>query len=246
MKQNLKAFTIVELIVVVAIISILGTVWFITFSENISEARDGQRKSDLAQVKSSMKLYKQQKWVYPAPWDNFSVLSGATALAYQWKLNEKVTLSTLDDLPLDPDREIPYLYSVTTDRKEMQIAWTLENWDNPLAIVSWDYKTVAVNILPTIVVAAIADLDISSDSTKFIFDGWIHNLPYDFDSSLVPLTDGTSLADLLTEASSNNFWQNTSYRTCSEIKEAGKSIWDWEYQVLSNSWALTNTWCTSM
>ena len=246
MKITWNAFTIVELIVVVAIISILWTVGFISFSQNISDARDGQRKSDLAQLKSSMKLYKQQKWIYPAPWDNFSIFSGATAIAYQWKLNEKVTLSTLDDLPLDPDLEIQYLYSVTTNRKEMQVAGTLENWDNPQAIVAWDYKTVSVNVLPTIMVAAIADLDISLDSTKFIFNGSTHNLPYDFDSSFVPTSDGTSLADLLTEAATHDFWQNSSYRTCSEIKESAKSIWDWEYQILNSSWSLTNTNCTSM
>jgi len=62
MKITWNAFTIVELIVVVAIISILWTVGFISFSQNISDAMDGQRKSDLAQLKSSMKLYKQQKW----------------------------------------------------------------------------------------------------------------------------------------------------------------------------------------
>jgi prepilin-type N-terminal cleavage/methylation domain-containing protein len=246
MKHKSSAFTIVELIVVVAIIAILWTIGFISYSEHISWARDWQRQSDLAQIKSSMQLYKQQKGVYPAPWDNFSIFSGATAIAYQWKLNEKVTLSTLDDLPLDPDLEIPYLYSVTTNRKEMQIAGTLENWENPLAIVLWDYKTVAVNVLPTIVVAAIWDLDVSSDSTKFIFNGWTHNLPYDFESSLIPTSDWTTLVELLIEASSNNFWQNTSYRTCLEIKEAGKSIWDGEYQILNNSWSLTNTSCTSM
>jgi prepilin-type N-terminal cleavage/methylation domain-containing protein len=246
MYKQQKAFTIVELIVVVAIISILWTIWFISFSENISEARDGQRKSDLAQIKSSMKLYKQQKWVYPAPWDNFSIFSWSTAVAYQWKLNEKVTLSTLDDLPLDPDLEIPYLYSVTTNRKEMQVAGTLENWDNPQAIVVWDYKTVSINVLPTIMVAAIGDLDVASDQTKFIFNGSIHNFPYDFEWSLIPTSDNTSLADLIIEANTNNFWQNTWYRTCGEIKGDGKSIGDWEYQILNSSGSLSNTWCTSM
>lgn len=246
MKQKIFAFTIVELIVVVTIISIIGTLGFVAFTESIGEARDWKRSSDMAQIKSSMKLYKQRRWVYPAPWDNFSILSGSTAIAYQWKMNEKVTLSTLDELPLDPELEIPYLYSTTTNRKEMQIAATLENGDNPTTLLVWDYKTVSINVLPTIVVATTADIDVVSDNTKFIFNGSVHNLPYDFEWSLVPTSDGTSLNDLLSEASNNNFWQNTSYRTCNEIKEDGKSIGDGEYQILSSSWVLTSTWCTWM
>jgi hypothetical protein len=65
---------------------------------------------------------------------------------------------------------------------------------------------------------------VASDNTKFIFDGTIHNLPYNFESSRIPTSDGTSLSSLIAEAQNNNFWQNTSYRTCLEIKEAGKSI----------------------
>jgi prepilin-type N-terminal cleavage/methylation domain-containing protein len=61
------AFTLVELIVVAAIIAILGTIGFVSFSESIPDARDTQRKSDMATITSSLKLYKQNKGSYPFP-----------------------------------------------------------------------------------------------------------------------------------------------------------------------------------
>ena len=246
-KKNLHAFTVVELVVVVTILAILGALWFSTFNKNISEARDSQRKANFAKIKSSLKSYKQQMGLYPIPWNNFTISTWATTLAYQWKLNQDVTLSTLDDLPIDPELNIPFLYSVTHNKMEMQIAGTLENGDNPKVLLVWDYKTVSVNVLPTIMVASTSNLDISLDDTKFIFNGWTYNLPYDFDWSLEPISDDSvTLDDLLIEANNNNFWQNSSHRTCVEIKSANKSIWNWEYQVLSNSWTLVNTRCTDM
>jgi hypothetical protein len=209
------------------------------------------RKSDFSRISYSMKQYKQKRAVYPFPWDYFNLKNSSTSVAKQWKLNKKVVLPDLDNLPKDPDLSIPYLYSITENRWEFQIAWTLENSDNPIALLKWDYKTVAKNILPTIVLAINpspgTDIDItnSTNKKKFIFDKLSHNLAYDFEDSLEPTSDDTDLATLISEAeTSGDFWQNVDYRTCSEIKEAAKSIWNWEYQYLNSNWILTNTWCT--
>jgi hypothetical protein len=120
--------------------------------------------------------------------------------------------------------------------------------------MKWSYKTVSKNILPTILLATwstedntITEVDISKTENKklFIFDWWTHNMPYEINNWIDPVTDWTDLEDLFKE-NTVNFWQNTSFRTCTEIKEAWKSIWDWEYQVLSSTWSLTNTGCTGM
>ncbi len=241
--NNYKAFTFTELIVSITIIAILSTIGFYSFSSNISTTRDTQRTSDIASVQTALKLYKQKRWLYPKPWDSFDISNGANMVAMQWQLNKRVSLSTLDDIPLDPFIKIPYTYSVTKNRSEYQLAATLENDEKPLAFLIGDYKSVSKSILPTITLASWTWTDISTDQNLFIFNKSEHNLPYTLDWDYEPYSDGTNSGTLLTEAEKNDFWQNTDYTSCREIYDAWKSIWDVEYQILSWS-ALTNSGCT--
>ena len=249
-KSGNKAFTFVEIIVVVTIIWILGTIGFNQFVWNISNWRDTLRKSNMANISWSMKTYKQTKWSYPIPADYFETKTWSLILAWQWKLNKNVSLSTIEEIPYDPEVKIPYLYSITTNKQEFEIAMTLENgeWEYPIAFTDWSYKSVAKNILPTILVATWVTIDISDTNNKklFIFDNQKHNLPYDFDWNEEPISDWElSFDDLLLEAEQNwVFSQNSSFETCLDIRKAGKSIWDWEYQIRTNTWALSSTWCT--
>lgn len=48
--QNLNAFTLVELVVVITILAILGTIGFLSIGSYSTKARDSARISDLAQL----------------------------------------------------------------------------------------------------------------------------------------------------------------------------------------------------
>ena len=50
-------------------------------------------------------------------------------------MNQKVTLSTAERLPLDPDLDIPYIYAVTRNKQEFQLSLSLENNENPFALL---------------------------------------------------------------------------------------------------------------
>ena len=257
MKKNNKWFTFVELIVTSVILVILTTTWFYSYIWYLSEARDSERKSDLAKLSSSLKLYKQKRWAYPSPWNSFNITNSWWIVAYQWKLNNDVSLSTLDKIPLDPFVDTNYSYSVTKNKQEYQIALSYENWDFPIAWLEWDYKTVSKNVLPNIVLAyswaADSSIEINesvwswiTNRNYFIFDNW-NNLAYSFEEPYDPYYDEVDL-DTVMLSDTINFWQNNDYRSCSEIDDAWKSIFpswtSWEYQILWSSWALTNTWCT--
>jgi prepilin-type N-terminal cleavage/methylation domain-containing protein len=54
MKSTNKAFTLVELIVVISILAILGTIAFISLQGYSSEARNTKRLSDLKSIQSSI------------------------------------------------------------------------------------------------------------------------------------------------------------------------------------------------
>ena len=245
MKKSSWAFTLVELVVVATILVILTSIGFYNYVGNLQDSRDSARQADLAKLWAALKLQHQKRGTYPNPGESFNITATWWTIAIQWKLNKDVWVSTLEQLSLDPKLNIPYTYSVTNNKQEYQLAATLENDDTPKALTVWNYSSVSINTLPTILVATTTDTNIVANNNSFIFDQWLENLPYSYKWDNGPVNGTSTLPELLSDPLIN-LYQNSDYRTCDEIKEAGKSIGDWEYQVRSSTGALTSTWCTSM
>jgi len=242
-------FTLVEIVVAATILVILSSIWFYSYTNNISDARDSTRISDISALWSQLNLYKRERWSYPFPWNRFNLLNGSVTVWYQWKMNNQVSLSTASNLPLDPELDIPYSYSVTRNRQEYQISGSAENSDSPYTILQWDYRSVSKNLFPNIILAVEneTDTDISTSESKslFLFNKWFNTLPYDFTTGS-PYSDGSTLSGMLNTAW-NDYWQNTDLRSCEEINLAGKNITATgssdEYQILDSNWVLQNTNC---
>lgn len=64
-KYNQKGFTLVELLIVVAIIAILSTLLMVNFIGIRQRARDAERKSSLRQIQSAFELYRADQNSYP-------------------------------------------------------------------------------------------------------------------------------------------------------------------------------------
>lgn len=257
MKQNKYAFTLVELIVTITILVLLTSIGFYSYVQNLSDARDGVRKSDISTLSAQLSSYKKERGAYPLPWNSFEIQNRGATIALQWQMNIDVILSNAERLPLDPNMDMPYSYSTTINRQEYQLAATLENSDNPKALLVWDYSSVSRNLFPTLILAlpnGPRDMIITpANRDYYIFDKNIHNLPYDFDT-WTPVSDGTTLAELINEAIWNDYWQNSDFISCNEIARAGKRITPDgqtdQYQVRSLTWVLVNqdcsctsTWC---
>jgi len=257
--MNKKWFSFVELIVSVTILAIISTIWFISYSSYLWDSRDSQRKSDLAQVWSALKVYKQKRWYYPNPWESFDITYRWYAIAYQGLFDSDVRLNTLDKLPLDPKAKIPYFYSITRNAQEYEMATTLENEDNPIALVNGTYKSVSKTLLPSIILAMAEPVswnaeilswfwDGTINRNKFIFSEQRHNLAYDFVEPFNPQSDWTTIETIISELEwINKFWQNTDYRNCVEIKESWKALQvddtSIEYQIIGTDGNLTNRVC---
>lgn len=254
--MNKKAFTLTELLVVIVVVWILSTIWLLSYISYLWDARDAQRKSDLTLLWVSLKQYKQQRWNYPTPWNNFRLTfsSSDNTVAIQWEMNNDVLLTNLDKLPLDPKLNRPYIYSVTNNSQEYQLALTLENKDVYTALVEWDYKSVSRNILPSIVLAVEKPstwyISINSNFNSFVLNEQIYNIVYSFEEPFWAEVNTTNLLGILnTQITENKYWQNISYRDCEEIEKASKTlgVWSWvnQYQVIDEeNWWLKNISCS--
>lgn len=62
-----KAFTLIELLIVIAVIGVLSTIVAVSYPNYTKRARDTQRKSDLKQYQVALETYaNQHSGVYPA------------------------------------------------------------------------------------------------------------------------------------------------------------------------------------
>lgn len=125
-----KAFTLIELIVVITILSILWTISFITLNWYAASARNSKRTVDMKNMKNSLELVSYETWKYPLPDNGWAVSYSWELLWTQgifWETVTKKVTRIITKQPLDPLLEVPYLYSVTNNRKEYQILWFFEN-----------------------------------------------------------------------------------------------------------------------
>lgn len=143
-------------------------------------------------------------------------------------MSDAIISNVLKNIPRDPKTKNWYIYGVNSNRQQFQIALTKENQDSLCAVVSGDYKSIAKNLFPTLLVAfSGTTIDMNEAITNpnrklFILNGGSYNLPYDMAGQLVAnsavdFTGITTEAGVTIETGGNYF-------SCSEIYEAGMSM----------------------
>lgn len=142
LKLNNRGFTLVELLVVIALLGILATIGLVTFSSAQLRGRDTQRKSDLKQISSALELYYSDHGGYPAS-DNGKIKGCPSTLGTDctWGSNDSKSLFTdgqtvyFKSIPKDPTGTYNYYYrSLEVDGKSnmgFQLYAHLENSQDP-------------------------------------------------------------------------------------------------------------------
>lgn len=112
--KNKKSFTLLEILVVVTIIALMGTVGVNSYSTTSKNARDAKRKADLENVKVAIVTYYQVEKAYPS------------ANAAGW-INPLVvgTRKYLENVPSDPISG--YRYKYITNTTPFRLCARLEN-----------------------------------------------------------------------------------------------------------------------
>ena len=138
--KKYKGFTLVELIVVITILVILGTIAFVQLWGFADSARDSARITLISNLKTWLDMFQIKSWTYPLPdWAVNITASGVSNIIwYQgyakdqiWSIAKLSPWGTLD--PLDPT--IYTTYSVNQNQSKMQLMTFLEDGSNVTAFV---------------------------------------------------------------------------------------------------------------
>lgn len=132
-----RGFTLIEILISVAIIGVLATIGIMSYSKAQSIARDSKRKQDLTNLKTALELYKQRNGEYPP-----GAATGAAAYSSNlpsWDTFKNIlvptgagTIQYINTLPQDPSLcsgvscSYYYLYN-TPDSTSFRIGAKLEN-----------------------------------------------------------------------------------------------------------------------
>lgn len=136
--KNKSAFTLVELIVVITILAILGTIAFISLQWYSADARDSSRISDINHIKTSLELFSLATWKYPLP-DNAQDVTYSWSIVVwkQWTVWDTVTWNlsrNLNEKPTDPLYETEYIYSTLENGSKYEVMSVYESlaYNTPL------------------------------------------------------------------------------------------------------------------
>lgn len=135
--QNSKqGFTLIELMVAIAIVAILATIGIVAFGEIQKSARDSKRKSDLEDIRKALYLYKSKAGTF--------CLNGVGACTSTTPYERKISASASpfgaaeafgslfrNGVPNDPkDTTYNYVLAITSD-ENFSISAKLENGTRP-------------------------------------------------------------------------------------------------------------------
>lgn len=128
--HHTRAFTLIELIVVISIIAILTAIMTANFSAARSKSRDAKRISDISSLQLNLALYFDRCNVYPPAPLTASLSATDTNCPAGVKLD--TFISTIPTPPTPATDPTDYRYAVNSARTNYILATKLENGNSVL------------------------------------------------------------------------------------------------------------------
>lgn len=128
-------FTLIELLVVVSLIGVLATLVIANMNSARERARDAQRKSDLRNIQTALRLYYNDNGGYPqSSSGNIVGCSGSCVWGEAWTKSDITYMNLLPNDPLDGQT---YTYTYT-DSENYTLKACLENKSDDKAVADPD------------------------------------------------------------------------------------------------------------
>lgn len=139
--QLFSWFTLIELIIVVSILAILAIFAFFGLKNYTWYAQDSHRLSTVKNIQKWLDIYQTKVWKYPNPeWEVSQWNINGTILVYKWQIQDTIVQQiNMNTVPLDPETQNHYLYGITQDGGEYQIATLLDGQTAYQPLVSHVY-----------------------------------------------------------------------------------------------------------
>lgn len=136
--KSKRGFTLIEILIVVAIIAILSSVVLIGLGPTQRAGRDARRIADLRQVQNALELYYNRCGYYPGPIPAATIGSCGTFVqktsdgwvAMTSALTDTNTNIGVSTISVDPTSGHTYYYGTNTTGSSYIIAATLEDPNN--------------------------------------------------------------------------------------------------------------------
>ncbi len=129
MYKNYRAFTFVELIVVITIMAILSAIWFWVYQSYLSGGRDANRVVQLNDIHDWLDRYSINSRL-PFPEEMIDITANGNTFAYQWIAGESV-IKTIwyDGWWVDLEYGTYLTYMLSTNQKDFQLmSYIGESW----------------------------------------------------------------------------------------------------------------------
>lgn len=120
--KNKKGFTILELLVSIAIISVLAAVVLATVTGIKARSRDGKRMSDTREIVKALNLYSNNHSKFPIVLSEMTITSDD---AFSLELEGDLVITNMPRDPLYPSTDYRYTY-LSTDGNTFTLSFCLE------------------------------------------------------------------------------------------------------------------------
>ncbi len=172
MPPSKKAFTLVELIITLSIVTILSIVWAYKFTWYLWNLRDTSRLTQVTEIYNGVISYSINNRL-PISKNSINITQSGTTIWYQWDFGENL-LETIEftSIGKDPKTNQYYTFSMDANRKNFQFMVFLEEQSS---VDEFQKKYISSNLLNSV-----------SANTKIPFSYW-KNIGVIFDKELNPI-----------------------------------------------------------
>ncbi len=144
-----KAFSFIELLIVLSIIVILAVIWMNMFDDNKRKASNAKIETGVETIKNSLFVYMEENKKLPNPGWNNNYFEVDSSYSYSWSsqsfwvygsfTQDSLSKKYLDTLPLDPISNHYFSYGKTLDNTYFEIASVLRLEEESQTKLDWNY-----------------------------------------------------------------------------------------------------------